>query len=344
MIAARCSPKETAKAAGLLYVSDEEPGIERRTNGSGFTYWFPSGRAVRGKRQKERIAALAIPPAWTEVWICREPTGHLQATGYDDRGRKQFLYHPILVETSSSQAFDRHDEFGDALIRIRRKADSHLRSRRSQRDRLLALVVRLLDLTGMRIGGEEYLAENGSHDLTTLRRRHVRFEGNTAVIRYSGKGGKPQRLRIDDTSALRVLRTAVEAGSDGLFLHETDEGPRPVRAREVNDYLREDSAGDVTTKDFRTWLASAWEAAELFEEREEGDSGRRGRNITGVVKRIAQRSANTPKVCRSSYVDPRLLLAYEAGEFLNFFSTLQRRTQKWLRCEDRILRHALARF
>lgn len=339
------SPQQLAKKAKLQHVSDEEPGIRRQRCGRGFSYVYDdTGRAVRDKRHLDRIAALAIPPAWSEVWICREPRGHLQATGRDDRKRKQFIYHEQWQQASTLAKFDRLAELGDTLSRIRQRVLEQLRKRKPSRNKTLALVVRLLDRTGMRVGREEYVAENGSYGLTTLHRRHLRISGAAAEFRFPGKSGQRQSVVVKDRSAVTALETVADAGGSSLFTYPDDDGLHSVDAQDVNDYLREISSVDITAKDFRTWLASAQAAAELYDQSDEPEKRRRKKVVVETVKAVARSLGNTPSVCQKSYLDPRLIEAYEAGEFPNLFSDFQFRKRKWLRREDQILQHALAKM
>lgn len=342
MAASRPTPEALAGLAGLRYVSDSQPGIARRRCGRGFSYRLCSGRRLRDRRHLERIHSLAIPPAWGSVWICRDPLGHIQATGRDERGRKQFIYHRRWREASDLAKFDRLLELYAALPRIRRQVARELRRRKPGREKALALIVRLLDLTGMRIGNEAYTSANGSHGLTTLDRQHLQISESMAELSFPGKSGKRQRIQVSDRMVLRGLKTIAEEDAQSLFVYRDADGPRSINAQEVNDYLRRISAIDVTAKDFRTWLACAQAAAALYEHHQEQGPHQRKRILSQVVRKVAGRLGNTPTVCRKSYIDPRLLQGYQDGSFPDLFGGYRRRKSRWLTAEDRILRHALA--
>lgn len=334
------TPEELARAAGLRHVSDGEPGIRRIRRGRGWSYKFDSGRSVRSRSQIERIDNLVIPPAWTEVWICSDALGHLQATGRDEKGRKQFLYHPRWTEAASEAKFQELMCFGDILPRIRRKVTACLQNCNPEREMTLALAIRLLDLTGMRIGHEEYVQQNGAYGLTTLRRRHLYINGSSAEFRFVGKSGQKQVIHVEHPQTLNALRAVLETGPGFLFTYEDGAEQRPITADDVNCYLREIAGRDITAKDFRTWLASSHAANELYKHREVQSARERKRTLVDVTKEIAQRLGNTPAVCRSSYLDPRVLQAYHDGRFPKIYSSFRYRKRKWLRREDQILRHA----
>jgi DNA topoisomerase-1 len=291
-----------------------------------------------------RIEELAIPPAWTDVWICRDPRGHLQATGRDDKGRKQFLYHPDWQESANLAKFHALARLGRALPQVRRGVAAQLRRRASCRAKTLALVVRLLDLTGMRVGSEEYVQENGAFGLTTLRRRHLQLNCASAEFRFPGKSRQRQVVVVEDAATIKSLQTCVDHGGKCLFAFPDGNEVRSIESKEVNDYLRELSGEEITAKDFRTWLATALAAAALFELRDEEAPRRRKSNVVQVTRTVAQRLGNTPAVCRGSYLDPRLLEAYQEGRFPQLFAGFRQRRRKWLRPEDQLLRHALERL
>lgn len=338
------SPEEVAHRAGLNCVSDEQPGIERRRCGRGFRYVYDSGRAVQSERQRNRIKSLVIPPAWEDVWICRDPQGHLQATGRDEARRKQFLYHPKWHEAANLLKFQKLIQLGDALPRIRRHVSKQLRKRKPKREKTLALVVRLLDLTGMRIGNEQYAQENGAYGLTTLRRKHLQLNGSSAEFRFPGKSQQKQVITVKEKSTLRALKDCVAKTGKCLFVYRERKRTCSVESHEVNDYLREIAGVDISAKDFRTWVASANAAAELYKQRDEAALKQREKNLIEVTKRVAARLGNTPAVCRSSYLDPRLIEAYRDGRFPKIFEGFRCRKRKWLRRRDQIFRHALCKM
>ncbi len=307
----RRSPKLVARSAGLRYVCDDEPGFSRRRCGRGFRYLSTAGRPL-SRRHTERIAALVIPPAWTEVWICPSPNGHIQATGRDARGRKQYLYHPRWREVRDEAKYDRMQAFGEALPRIRRRVRRDLGRRRLTRERVLAAVVRLLDATAARVGNEEYASENGSFGLATLRTRHVDMSGDTVDFRFRGKGGKVHQIELSDPRVARVVRRCQHLPGQRLFQYLDDGGEaHDIGSSDVNDYLREISGQDFTAKDFRTWtgtVLAAWALHDLAR-----DAPGSKHQIVTAVKSVAQELGNTPAVCRRSYVHPEVFTAHLDG-------------------------------
>jgi DNA topoisomerase-1 len=296
----------------LTYVTDEMPGIARLRRGKGFSYRLPDGKGLRDKAQIDRIRRLAIPPAYTKVWICPLPQGHLQATGRDARGRKQYRYHPEWRQARESDKFGRMAEFGAVLPRIRRRVKNDLAaspaSAPPNRAALLATLVRLLDTTLVRIGNEEYARDNGSFGLTTLKRRHAEVKGSTLRLRFKGKSGVLHDIALEDPRVARIVRHCQAMPGQELFQYEDEDGTtRCVDSADVNDYLREISGGDFTAKDFRTWHASA-HALDLMCRQEDADRLTRA-CVKRVVAEVATRLGNTVAVCRKSYIHPRVLEA-----------------------------------
>ena len=243
--------------AQLQYVQEDAPGWTRVRRGRGFGYVTSKGLAVRDAAHLDRIRRLAIPPAYTEVWICPSPHGHLQATGRDARGRKQYRYHADWQARQEQHKFDRMREFGRSLPRIRRAVSRHLRGRELTQETVVAAIVRLLDRTALRVGNAEYAAQNGSFGLTTLRNRHLRIRADELVISFKGKSGVEQTARLTDRAAARIVRRCQDLPGQQLFQYIGDDGQRhPVHSHHVNDYLRRVSGHDFTAKDFRTWHAS----------------------------------------------------------------------------------------
>ena len=260
---------------------------------------------------KERIASLAIPPAWQEVWICPAPNGHLQATGIDAAGRKQYLYHQAWRESRDREKFDEMMRFARALPRMRERVEADLKLRGLVRDRVLAGSVRLLDLGFFRVGSDQYADENESFGLSTLRRRHLRFEGGSAIFDYKAKGSKRQVQEVADPAAVKMLRALVRRKSTGRRLFAYREGSewRDLSAEEINAYLKVVTGGDFSAKDFRTWNATVLAAVGLANRVEPGEElskTARKRIVNEVVKDVAAYLANTPAVCRASYIDPRV--------------------------------------
>ena len=299
--------------SGLLYVSDAMPGIRRLRHGDGFRYRRPDGRALRDAKELQRIRTLAIPPAYDEVWICPLPHGHLQATGRDARGRKQYRYHPGWREARDVDKFVRMAEFGAALPRIRARVKRDLAAPVGSRASVLAALVRLLDTTLVRVGNDEYARTNGSFGLTTLRRRHAAVKGSTLHLRFRGKSGVWHEVSLDDPRVARIVRACQAMPGQELFQYEDDAGQlRCVGSADVNDYLRELSGADFSAKDFRTWHASVHALQLLCKLPAEGPITRRAANE--VLRQVAERLGNTLAVCRKSYVHPGLMAtAVETG-------------------------------
>ena len=301
----------------LQYVSDGAPGIRRARRGKGFSYIGPDGRPLRERGELERIRRLAIPPAYTQVWICSSPRGHIQATGRDARGRKQYRYHADWRRARDADKFDRMLEFGEALPRIRARVLRDLKAAEARpgRDTVLATVVRLLDTTLVRIGNDEYARSNGSFGLTTLRNRHALVKGREITLQFRGKSGVQHRVALEDPRVARVVRRCQAMPGQALFQYVGDDGElHGIASDDVNDYLRDASGAEFTAKNFRTWHASVHALALLGElpgARGDGDAFTR-RELNDVLTDVAKRLGNTVAVCRKSYVHPRVLEATQA--------------------------------
>jgi DNA topoisomerase I len=305
---------EAAKDAGLRYTTDDRPGIRRRRRGRSFQYIDPAGRTITDPRERARINALAIPPAWTDVWICPSPNGHLQATGRDARGRKQYRYHPRWREVRDEVKYGRMVAFGEALPRIRRQVDRDIARRTLSKPRVVATVVRLLDETSIRVGNDEYARENNSFGLTTMRKRHVDVDGSRIMFRFRGKGGKLSDVDVRDPRVARVLRRCEELPGQQLFQYVDDDGDvQDVGSDDVNDYLREVTGENFTAKDFRTWSGTVLAAWALEELGEAGSPTQAKRNVVRAVESVAKSLGNTPAVCRSCYVHPDVIEAHLDG-------------------------------
>jgi DNA topoisomerase IB len=304
---------------GLVYVSDAARGIRRVRVGKKkqpkFHYLGPSGRRIRDARTLARIAKLAIPPAYEQVWICTNPRGHLQATGRDARGRKQYRYHPDWSSARDDHKHSRMLSFGQALTRLRAAVRRDLRLPDMPREKVLALIVKLLDTTQVRIGNEEYARSNGSFGLTTLRDRHARFPGRgRLLLRFRGKGGAAHDVLVDDARLAKLVRRCQELPGQALFQYVDDDGARrAIDSGLVNAYLRERMGGEFTAKDFRTWHATL-HALTLLEKMplpEKRSEAALRRCINSVVKEVAAGLRNTPAVCRKSYINPAVFAAWE---------------------------------
>jgi DNA topoisomerase-1 len=306
--------RAVARDAGLRYSTDTRAGIVRRRSGQGFSYRDASGETIRDRETLARIRALAIPPAWTDVWICPWPNGHLQASGRDARGRKQYRYHTEWQERRGTDKFDRMLAFAEALPRIRRRCDADLAKRGLPREKVLAGVVRLLELTLIRVGNDEYARLNRSFGLTTLRDRHARIDGTAIRFRFRGKSGQSHEVGLRDRRLAQLVRRCQELPGQELFQFVDEEGEvRDVASDDVNGYLREASGGAFTAKDFRTWAGTvlAYRALRALQP----GAGERDarRNVAEAIKQTADRLGNTPAVARGSYVHPAVLEAYLEG-------------------------------
>jgi DNA topoisomerase-1 len=310
-------PEEAARSAGLRYVSDEQPGISRQSRGEGWAYRKPDGTAVSDEAVLERIRKLAIPPAWTDVWICTSANGHLQATGRDARGRKQYRYHPRFREVREETKYEHMMAFARALPELRRAIAAHMALRGLPREKVLATVVHLLETTLIRVGNDDYARENRSYGLTTLRNRHVAVEGAQLRFEFKGKSGKTWRLQLKDRRVAKVVRACQELPGQRLFQYTDEDGtPREVTSSDVNAYLREISGRDITAKDFRTWAGTVMAALALQEvERVETQAALK-RNVRAAIEQVAARLGNTPTICRKCYVHPEVLQAYAEGQLL----------------------------
>jgi DNA topoisomerase-1 len=305
---------EAAKEAGLRYTSDDRPGIRRRRRGRSFQYIDRDGRTITDPEERARINALAIPPAWTDVWICPSPNGHLQATGRDARGRKQYRYHPRWREVRDEVKYGRMVAFGEALPEIRRRVDRDISRRALSRPRVVAAIVRLLDETSIRVGNDEYARENRSFGLTTMRKRHVGVEGSRIMFRFRGKGGKLSDVDVTDPRVARVLRRCEGLPGQHLFQYVDDDGDvEDVDSDDVNDYLRDIAGEQFTAKDFRTWSGTVLAAWALEELGEAGSPTQAKRQVVRAVESVAKELGNTPAVSRSSYIHPQVIEAHLEG-------------------------------
>jgi DNA topoisomerase-1 len=337
--AAMPSPETAARSAGLRYVSDAAPGITRKRAGKGFAYCGPDGKLIKERAVLARIKALAVPPAWTGVWICPNPNGHLQASGRDARQRKQYRYHAQWREVRDSAKYDRMLAFALALPRIRARVAADMARRGLTRERVLATIVRLLEITLIRVGNQEYARENKSYGLTTMRDRHVEFEGAKLVFEYRGKGGKMHRISLRDRRLARIVRSCQELPGQHLFQYVDDDGERqPVESADVNAYLQEIAGEPFTAKDFRTWSGTVLASLALSEFESFDTQAAAKRNITQAIEHVAAQLGNTVTVCRKSYIHPEIIEAYLDGSLLRFLKgrveDALRESLKGLRSEE----------
>jgi DNA topoisomerase I len=322
-------PKQAARTAGLRYVTDTRPGITRHRAGKHFAYRDPEGRPVRDRFEIDRIKRLAIPPAWTDVWICPNPKGHLQATGRDARGRKQYRYHPDWRSVRDATKFDRMLAFGQALPKIRERVAADMARRGLPREKVLATIVRLLETTLIRVGNPEYARENDSYGLTTLRDEHVEFNGAEIVFEFRAKAGKMQSVSLKDRRLARIVQSCQELPGQHLFQYVDEAGERqPVDSGDVNEYLREITGEPFTAKDFRTWAGTVLASLALREFEAFDTKAAAKRNVTRAIEQVAAQLGNTIAVCRSSYVHPDVLACYLDGSLLEF---LRNRVEDTLR-------------
>lgn len=308
-------PAAFAREARLRYVSDSRPGIARRRSGRGFTYRNPDGATIRDADQLARFKSLAVPPAWSDVWISPFANGHIQATGRDARGRKQFRYHARWREVRDEAKYGRTIAFAKALPRMRRRMDRDLARRGLPREKVLATVVRLLETSFIRVGNAEYARDNKSYGLTTLRRKHVEVKGSKITFRFKGKSGKEHDVGVRDRRLARIVRDCADLPGQELFGYVTSEGVEDVTSTDVNDYLREISGQDFTAKDFRTWAGTVL-AAQALRTIDEGSSDapkEPRKRVVQAVEEVARNLGNTPTVCRQCYVHPAIIDSYLEG-------------------------------
>jgi len=318
-------PELHAEEAGLRYVSDTMPGVRRRRAGKGFVYIGPDGERITDADRIAWFKRLAIPPAWTDVWIAPIKRGHVQATGRDDRGRKQYRYHPRWRTVRDEAKYGRLIEFARALPKIRRRTDRDLRRRHLPREKVLALVVRLLEATLIRVGNDEYARENRSYGLSTMRQQHVEVDGAQLRFRFRGKAGKEHDVDVRDRRLANLVRRCQELSGQELFQYLDEDGQRQgVTSGDVNDYLREISGEDFSAKDFRTWAGTVAASMALQEFLEIDDEAGRKKAIVSAIEEVAEVLGNTPAVCRACYVHPDLIDAYLDGTMVDALATRAR--------------------
>src|SRR4051812_43809411 len=310
-------PREAAEAAGLVYVSDEDRGIRRERKGEAFEYYKPNGDKVTDEATLERIRKLAIPPAYQDVWICTRANGHLQATGRDARGRKQYRYHPQFREVRESTKYEHMMEFARALPTLRGKLAEHMALRGLPREKVLATVVHLLETTLIRVGNDDYAKENKSYGLTTLRNPHVKVAGSELRFQFKGKSGKMWRLQVKDRRIARIIRACQELPGQRLFQYKDEDGElHEVTSADVNAYLKEITGRDITAKDFRTWAGTVMAALALREFEAFDTKATQKKNLKEAIERVSSRLGNTPTICRKCYIHPEVLNAYVEGNLL----------------------------
>jgi DNA topoisomerase-1 len=303
-----------AKSAGLRYVTDAMPGITRKRAGSGWSYFAPRGKRITDPDERKRLASLAIPPAWTDVWICPDPRGHLQVTARDVKGRKQYRYHPKFRAERDESKFDRMLAFSAGLPHLRELIAKDLELPGLPRRKLLATMVRLLDKTLIRIGNEEYLKANKSVGLTTMKRKHVEVDGSRLIFTFRGKSGVQHEIAVTDIRLARIVKQLQELPGQELFHYTTPDGERvSIDSGDVNAYLRELCEDEVTAKDFRTWSGTMLAARALRDAGPPSSESEARRNVNAALDLVAKRLGNTRAVARKYYVHPAVIDAYHRG-------------------------------
>ncbi|MEA3213112.1 MAG: topoisomerase [Chthoniobacter sp.] len=314
---------EEARDAGLRYSSDRRPGIRRRRRGDGFVFIDPAGKRITDRTTLGRIKRLAIPPAWEDVWICPHENGHIQATGRDARGRKQYRYHSHWRAQRDENKFGRMIAFARALPRIRRRVARDLRRRGMPREKVLATVVRLLEATLIRVGNDEYARHNRSYGLTTMQDRHVKVAGPKIQFAFRGKGGIRHEISVRDPQLAKIVRRSRDLPGQELFAYEGEDGqPRDIGSQDVNEYLRQIAGTDFSAKDFRTWAGTVLAAIALREFEEVTGKTQAKKNVVTAIEAVARTLGNTPAVCRKCYIHPAIVDSYLAGDTI---ATLRQR-------------------
>ena len=309
--------RAAAEEAGLVYVDDSRPGLTRKRSGTGFRYLDAKGAPIRDPKVLARIRSLAVPPAYTDVWICPRSNGHIQATGRDAKGRKQYRYHPDFRQAREANKFSRIMAFANALPDIRRRVDADMKRPGLSREKVLATVVHLLETTLIRVGNDDYARTNKSYGLTTLRDPHVRIEGAALSFRFKGKSGKTWDVSLKDRRVARIVKACQDLPGQELFQYlDADGTQRDVTSSDVNAYLREITGEDFTAKDFRTWAGTVLAALALREfESFDSEAGAK-RNLRAAIESVASRLGNTPTICRKCYIHPQVLDCYLEGGLL----------------------------
>ena len=340
----------SAKEAGLRYVTDRRPGIRREMTSVGFKYIAANGRVMRNRREITRINKLAVPPAWTDVWICPDPRGHIQATGRDAKRRKQYRYHSDWRAGRDENKYDRMLAFADALPKIRQRIRADLAKAGLPREKVLATVVQLLEKSLIRVGNDEYAKKNRSFGLTTMRNKHVAVKGSKVSFEFKGKSGVKHSVDVNDKRLARVVRACQDLPGQELFEYLDDSGERcDVGSGDVNAYLQEITGQDFTSKDFRTWAGTVLACTALQEFEEFDSQARAKKNVIQAIEAVAGILGNTRAVCRKSYIHPAVLDAYMDGTMLETVSKRTRSARRKLgklRAEEHvvlaILRQAVA--
>jgi DNA topoisomerase-1 len=334
--------QEAAEEAGLIYVTDSMPGITRKRVGEDFAYYGPDGKKIKDKPTLERIRSLAIPPAYEDVWVCPLADGHLQATGKDARGRKQYRYHPRFREVRDQSKYSRMVDFGKALPKIHERIDRDLSLKGFPREKVLATIVYLLEKSLIRVGNEEYAKENKSYGLTTMKNRHVKVEGQDIKFSFMGKSHVKHKITLHDRKLARVVAKLQELPGQELFQYLDHDGNRHVvTSADVNAYLKEVAEAPFTAKDFRTWAGTVLALTELAGTEPATTKKEERSAVNGVLKVVAKQLGNTPAVCRKCYVHPAVLSAYTRGTLREYLANKEGEpaVQEVVECaEDAVLK------
>ena len=326
----KLDPEELARLAHLRYSHDNKPGFTRQpaAGGKGFDYFDKEGKRITDEEEITRIDSLAIPPAYRDVWICPHKNGHLQATGKDDRGRKQYRYHPKWRATADANKYSRVMAFAAALPGIRTRLDHDMARPGLPREKVLATVVKLLETTLIRVGNEEYARDNKHYGLTTMRNRHVKVKGGTIQFSFRGKSGVDHTIELQNPRLAKIVHRCQEIPGHELFEYlDEDDKPHTIDSSDVNAYLQEISGQPFTAKDFRTWAGTVLAALALQEFETFDTQAAAKKNITNAIEKVAERLGNTPSVCRKCYVHPAILESYVDGTMLE---SLRKRTEEEL--------------
>lgn len=331
-------PTESARSAGLRYVSDRTPGIRRLKNRQGFRYVDKTGQIITDESVLSRIKSLAIPPAWQDVWICPYANGHIQATGRDARGRKQYRYHPKWRQVRDEVKYERMINFGKALPALRQKVMADLDLPGLPKEKVLAAVVRMLDLTGVRIGNEEYAKENRSFGLTTLLNKHVRVEGTEIELRFRGKSKVYHALKVRDRRMAHIIKRMRDLPGQELFQYLDEQGNvHSIGSDDVNEYLRSVTGEDYTAKDFRTWTGTVLATLLLLELTHYSSSTEAKKNVDQTVKMVAERLGNTPRICKTCYIHPAVFDTYLDEEKWRRWHACLPKDEEPSRCAEEIV-------
>ncbi|MGX0890473.1 DNA topoisomerase-1 [Pseudomonas sp. ADAK2 TE3594] len=315
----------------LHYVDDSQPGITRKLLRGKFCYFDAAGQRITDPDEIKRINALAVPPAYTDVWICTDPRGHLQATGRDARGRKQYRYHPRWREVRDADKYSRLRDFGLALPKLRKQLETLLAAPGFSRDKVMATVITLLDATLIRVGNPQYARDNRSYGLTTLRSRHVEINGSAILFQFRGKSGIEHQITVKDRRLARIIKRCLEIPGQNLFQYLDENGERhTISSSDVNAYLQTLTGADFTAKDYRTWAGSALALAVLRELQWESEADAK-RHVVEMVKNVARQLGNTPAVCRKCYIHPAVVDGFMQGALAKLPRS---RGRKRLRAEE----------